>query len=178
MELRGERLDEVVISVPFSSRRSAAGAELGNCSGVIPLSVPANRDRLDRLDAVAAITRAATFTNRAASTAILGPTFRGLARIDACQWFIDRQRMIHTIASTVHGPEAPILLVECEVTRIVPLGVPSGNLSVTFAVVTYAGSLAITRVSDPDVYPDVRMLRALLIEELRVYSSFRHSTNT
>ena len=63
-------------------------------------------------------------------------------------------------------------------TRIVPLGVPSGNLPVTFAVVTYAGSLAITRVSNPDVYPDVRMLRALLIEELRAYSSFRHSTNT
>ena len=127
---------------------------------------------MDRLDAVAAITRAATFTHRAASTAILGPTFRGLARIDAYQWFIDRQRMIHTIVSTVHGPEAPIVLVECEVTRIVPLGVPSGNLPVTFAVVTFGGSLAITRVSDPDVCPDVWMLRALLIEELRAYSSF------
>ena len=52
-----------------------------------------------------------------------------------------------------------------------PLGVPTCNLPVTFAVVTYAGSLAITMVSDQDVCPDIRMLRAWLIEELRTFPS-------
>ena len=175
MELRGERLDEVVISVPFSSRRSAVSTELGNRSGVIPLRVPAAGVRLDRLDAVAAISRAAKLTRRAASTAVLRPIFRGLARIGAYRWFIGRQRMIHTIVSTVHGPEAPISLLGCEVTRVAPLGIPTGNLPVTFAVITYAGMLTITLVSDPDACPDVRILRTLLTEELRAYSTLRHS---
>ena len=175
MQLRGEDLNEVVVSVPFSSRRATTGSELGNHSGVIPLILPTGGDRHDRLTAVASITRAAKLAPRAASTAILGPVFRGLARIGAYHWFIDHQRMIHTIVSTVHGPEAPISLLGCGVTRIVPLGIPTGNLPVTFVVLSYAGTLTITIVSDPVACPDVRMLRAILVDELRAYSSLRHS---
>lgn len=171
MEGRGESLDEVVISVPFSSRRATVGSELGNRSGVIPLKIPAGGDRTDRLAAVAAITRAAKRAPRAASTAVLGPMFRGLARIGAYRWFINRQRMINTIVSSVHAPETAISMLGCTVTRIAPLGIPTGNLPVTFVALTYVGVLTITIVSDPDVCPDVRRLRAILIDELCAFAS-------
>jgi diacylglycerol O-acyltransferase len=171
MEGRGESLDEVVISVPFSSRRATVGSELGNRSGVIPLKIPAGGDRTDRLAAVAAPTRAAKRAPRAASTAVLGPMFRGLARIGAYRLFINRQRMINTIVSSVHAPETAISMLGCTVTRIAPLGIPTGNLPVTFVALTYVGVLTITIVSDPDVCPDVRRLRAILIDELCAFAS-------
>jgi hypothetical protein len=148
---------------------------------VIPLRIPATGDPAARLEAVAAITRVAKRAPRAASTALLRPVFRGLDRIGAYRWFIDRQRMIHTIVSSVHGPESPISIAGCPVSRIVPLGIPVGNLPVTFTVLSYSGTLTITIVSDPDACPDVRTLRTLLVEELgaivdlRVRSLIRES---
>lgn len=175
MELRGESLNDVVISVPFSTRRATVGSELGNHSGVTPLVIPTGGDRTDRLAAVGAITLAAKRAPRAASTAVLGPLFRGLDRVGAYRWFIDRQRMINTVVSSVHGPEKAISVLGCTVTRIVPLGVPTGNLPVTFVALTYSSVLTVTIVSDPDACPDVRMLRAILIDELRAFASLRQT---
>uniref|UniRef100_UPI0011111C20 wax ester/triacylglycerol synthase domain-containing protein n=1 Tax=Crystallibacter crystallopoietes TaxID=37928 RepID=UPI0011111C20 len=45
---RGESVEQFVISVPFSSRRHADAGELGNRSGVIPVTVPAVGDRVRR----------------------------------------------------------------------------------------------------------------------------------
>ena len=90
-------LNDVVISVPFSTRRATVGSELGNHRGVTPLVIPTGGDRTDRLAVVGAITRAVKFAPRTASTALLGPLFRGLDRVGAYHWFVDRQRMINTV---------------------------------------------------------------------------------
>ena len=56
MEQRGESLNDVVISVPVSTRRAAVGSELGNHRGVPPLVIPTGGDRTNRLAVVGAIT--------------------------------------------------------------------------------------------------------------------------
>ena len=117
-------LNDVVISVLFSTRRATVGSELGNHRGVTPLVIPTGGDRTDRLAVVGAITRAIECAPRAASTALLGPLFRGLDRVGAYHWFVDRQRMINTIVSSVPGPEEAISMLGCTVTRIVPLAYP------------------------------------------------------
>jgi WS/DGAT/MGAT family acyltransferase len=165
---RGERVEDFVISVPFSARRSASAGDLGNQSGVIPLHVCGAGDPLQRLASVAEATRAAKSAQRGASTALLGPFFRLLAAAGLYRWFTDRQQLIHTFATNVRGPQRTLLFLRCPVTSIIPLSVPSGNVTVSFAVLSYAGSLTVTLAADPDTCPDLSKLRDALAEELAV----------
>ncbi len=93
------------VSVPFSERRGATTGELGNRSGVIPIRVPGAGDPARRLRFVAEGTRRAKRSSPGATTALLGPFFRLLARTGLFQWFVDRQRLIHTFVSNLRGPE-------------------------------------------------------------------------
>lgn len=165
LDRRGEQDDEIVISVPFSARRRAIGGNLGNHSGVIPLAIPAVGDPVTRLKAVAALTRAAKQKPPGASSAVLSPLFRLLARVGLYQRFITRQRMIHTFVSTMRGPGTGQALFGCPITGILPLSVPAGNVTVSFVVLSYAGELAVTIAADPDACPDVAVLREMMVEE-------------
>jgi diacylglycerol O-acyltransferase / wax synthase len=156
---------DFVISVPFSGRGQAGAGELGNQSGAIPISVPGVGHPLDRLAAVAATTRAAKLAPAGASTALLGPFFRLLAPLGLFRWFVNRQRTIHTFATNLRGPATPLSIFGCPVTAITPLTVATGNVTVSFAVLSYAGTLAVTLVADPDTCPDLPVLRELLAEE-------------
>ncbi|MET0956685.1 MAG: WS/DGAT domain-containing protein, partial [Cryobacterium sp.] len=163
---RGERLDDIVVSVPFSARQQTGAGQLGNASGVIPLRIPAVGDAGTRLQRVAALSRAARRSTRGASTALIGPLFRLLARLGLYRRFINGQRRIHTFTSNVRGPAAPQTMFGCPVTALLPLSAPTGNVTVAFAALSYAGTLAITVVADPDACPDLAVLRSLLVEEL------------
>ncbi|MHA6781923.1 wax ester/triacylglycerol synthase domain-containing protein [Pseudonocardia saturnea] len=165
---RGEHVDDIVISVPFSTRRHTTAHELGNRSGVIPLRVPGTGGPARRLTSLAATTRAARTARRGASTALLSPLFRVLAAAGLYRWFIDRQRRIHTFVSNLRGPESRLVFAGCPITDIVALSSAMGNVTVAFAVLSYAGRLTITLVADPDTCPDVSALRDLVEEELRV----------
>jgi len=163
---RGEQVDEFVISVPFSARREASAGELGNQSGVIPLRVSGVGDPVRRLESLAEITRAAKQTEPGASTALLGPIFRLLARAGLYRWFIDHQRLIHTFVSNLRGPATRLSFLASPITGIIPLSVATGNVTISFAVLSYADSLTVTVVADPDTCPDLSRLRDLLDEEL------------
>ncbi|TFB99247.1 MULTISPECIES: wax ester/triacylglycerol synthase domain-containing protein [unclassified Cryobacterium] len=165
LEQRGERQETFVLSVPFSGRRQAAAGELGNQSGVIPIRVPGVGHPFTRLDAVATATRAAKLAPAGASTALLGPFFRLLARLGLFQRFISRQRAIHTFVTNLRGPAEPLAIFGCPVTGLVPLTGPTGNVTVSFAVLSYAGSIEVTLAADPDTCPDLDALRALLEHE-------------
>ena len=166
---RGEQAGEIVVSVPFSTRRRASGANLGNHSGVIPLAVPCVGDSIARLMGVAALTRAAKQKQPGASTAVLGPLFRLLARIGLYQKFISGQRMIHTFVSTMRGPESGQALFGCPIAGIVPLSVPTGNVTVSFVVLSYAGELVVTIAADPDTCPDMEVLQEMMAEEFKTF---------
>ena len=168
---RGEHVEQFVISVPFSSRRHASADDLGNQSGVIPLRVTAVGDPAQRLRSLAETTRAAKRAQRGASTALLGPLFRLLAAAGLYRWFIDRQRVIHTFVSNLRGPESRLSFLHCPITGIIPLSAATGNVTVSFAVLSYAGSLTITLIADPDACPDVAQLRDALEEELDVLAA-------
>jgi diacylglycerol O-acyltransferase / wax synthase len=174
LSIRGELVDQFVISVPFSARRQAGAGDLGNKSGVIPLHVPGVGDPARRLESVAVATRAAKQAQRGASTALLGPFFRLLAAAGLFRWFIDRQRLIHTFVSNLRGPESRLSFLGCPITSIIPLSAASGNVTVSFAVLSYAGSLTITLIADPDTCPDLSDLRDALEEEVRVLTASTH----
>lgn len=163
----------IVISVPVSARTLTDATDLGNQSGAIPLALPGSGDPFVRLALVASITREIKTSPLGASTALLGPFFRLLARLGLFQWFIDRQRLIHTFATNLRGPQTPITLFGSPVTDLVPLTVPTGNVTISFAVLSYAGTLRVTINVDPDACPDLPVLLNALEAELHALAPMR-----
>ncbi len=163
---RGEPVDSVVLSVPYSSRTSTTSGRLGNETGVVPFRVDLDGNGLARLQRVMQLTGQQRGRPRAASAAPLGFVFRGLARAGLLQWFVDHQRLVNSFVTNVRGPSGPLTLCGREVTRLLPIAVTPGNVAVTFDVLSYAGTLTVSVVTDPDVVADSGPLVSHLREEM------------
>ena len=163
---RGERVSELVVSVPVSARAQSEAGSLGNATGVIPIRVPAVQDRDIRLAAVAEQSRRLQEGARGASAALLTPVFRGLAAVGAFQALVARQHLVHTFETNVRGPQTRVHLAGGEVARIVPVAVNPGNVTVSFDVLSYAGRLAVAVVVDPEHVHDGPRLAALVEDGL------------
>lgn len=157
---RGESPTHVVVSVPVSARSS--GADLGNQVGAIPVAVPRAEPLAGRLAQVAAQTRRAKAQRRGSSAAVLSALFRSLAALRIGQFFIDRQRLVHTFETNLRGPEVELQMAGAALTRILPIAVNPGNVGVSFGVLSYAGRLTVTVVADPVVVPEVDRVAELL----------------
>ncbi len=163
---RGETVGRLVISVPVSARRDASATRLGNQVGVIPVALPATGDPRLRLEAIARITRERKTTAPASSAALLGPAFRALARLGIFRRFVDRQRLVTTFVTNLRGPEEQLSFLGTPITDVIPVSMITGNITVAFAVLSYAGRLVVTVVADPAACPDLRLLVAELQSEL------------
>ena len=165
---RGEPMPAFVVSIPVSSRPQVGHGELGNQSGVVPVLLPATGTFQARLASTAQVTRAAKSHQRGASTALLSPFFRVLAAMGIYQRFIDHQRLIHTFVSNLRGPDTAEALLGCPITGIIPLSVATGNVTVAFTALSYAGTLVITISADPDTCPDLDRLQQELQRQLNL----------
>lgn len=163
---RGERVDHVVASVPVSGRADAAATQFGNQVGVIPVRLPTAGRPLDRLASIAVATRARKTGSRGASAALLAPVFRGRAALGVLRWLIERQRMVTTFVTNLRGPGAPVSFLGSPVAEVFPLTAVTGNVTVAFAVLSYAGTLAVTVTVDADAVPDAGLLVDALRDEL------------
>jgi len=163
---RGEQLGEVTITVPVAARRAATGGELGNQIGIMPVTVPATGDFGARVSRTAEITRERKSRARGASATLFVPAFRLLARTGLLRWFARHQRVVQTFVTDLHGPEEPLTFGGAAVRAIIPIPTTTGNVTVTFAAASYAGTLCITILSDPSRVPDAPALAAALRHEL------------
>jgi WS/DGAT/MGAT family acyltransferase len=165
---RGEWVDDLVVAVPVAGRRSTTAARLGNEVSPMLVTVPAIGGAGQRIAAVAADVRARkALATGPAPIALLGPAFRAIARLGGYRWYMNRQRRLHTLVSHVRGPTGPVRFAGARVTRAVPIAVSeAGNVTVSFEVLSYAGTLTISALVDPDRFPDVSELAAALADEL------------
>ncbi len=168
---RGESADSIVISVPISFRRGASDQKLGNQNAVVPVRLPTRGKPGERLRAVARLTGAAKLMPPGASNALLRPAFRLLSRLGLYQHFIDHQRLIHTFVTNVRGPAQSLSLGGCPVLALIPLASAGGNITVSFAALSYAGRLTMTLLADPETCPDLDDLRGYLTAELEALTS-------
>jgi WS/DGAT/MGAT family acyltransferase len=162
---RGEDIATIVISVAVSGRTSAS-AELGNQVGVLPVALPASGDAGQRLTQTARIMRDRKRGQRGASAAVLEPAFRLLAKIGALRPLIDRQHMVNTFVTNLRGPAEQMTFLGVPVLDVVIVNGTTGNVSVAFGVLSYAGTLNVSVIADPDVCHDHDALTAALQEEL------------
>lgn len=163
---RGEAVDELVVSVIVTSRPAAHSDELGNAVGVIPVALPLTGGSAERLESIAATMHSRKQADRGASAAFVVPLFRAFAALRVLHWLLNRQRMINTIVTNVRGPEHVLTLLGAPITEIVPLTTSAGNQTVGFAVLSYAGVLAVTVSADPVTCPDLDILADQLRRQL------------
>ena len=160
---RGEWAETLVLSVPVSGRREKTATAFGNHVGAMLVEASTRGDPTQRLVAIAHTTRARRQSHgQAASATLLGPAFRVLARLGMFSWFVRRQRLVTTFVTNLRGPPSPMTFLGATVTDIIPITSITGNVTVSFAALSYAGTLAVTMVADPQHCPDL----PLIVDEL------------
>jgi diacylglycerol O-acyltransferase / wax synthase len=163
---RGENVARFVISVPTSTRRATTAIHLGNQVGVMAVPVTAAGNPYQLLAAIANTTRNRKPAVPSASAVLLGPMFRTLAWLGAFRWFVDRQRLVTTMVTNLRGPDARLSFLTTPITDVIPVSPITGNVTVAFAVLSYAGTLKVTVVADSQSCPDLPLLVAHLQSEL------------
>ena len=92
--------------------------------------------------------------------------FRLLAAAGLLRWFFNHQHLVTTFVTDLRGPAEPLTLDGAALDAVLPIPETTGNIPVTFAALSYAGTLWLTVLSDPAVVPDVAVLTAALRREL------------
>jgi hypothetical protein len=158
----------IVVSFPVSQRRATTADALGNRFGVVRTVIPGAGDRVERLRRVAVATEAG---KRSAMQpwvgAVASAVVRGTVRLGLYHRYMRRQRYLHTVVTNLHGPDVRTSFCGAPVVEVVPLAVGGGgNVTATFAALSYAGTLAVTMTVDPERWPDLARAAAVLQAEL------------
>lgn len=164
---RGETAPTLVASVPVAHRRSTTVADLGNSVGGMLVPLDTCADPFARLRRTAAATRDRSSESVAY---LIGPLLRAARALGLLRRYLDHQRVISTVVTNVRGPEQRLTLEGHPVLEILPITHPTGNVTVTFAALSYAGTLVTTVTVDPGAVPDADDLSGFLQAELDAYS--------
>ncbi|GAA4547400.1 DUF6544 family protein [Pseudonocardia xishanensis] len=163
---RGEQVDEVVASVSISARRRARADRLGNAVGILPVGLPTSGPAAARLREVARRTALGRERPRAASAPLLDAVFRLVAALGALRWIVEHQRLVSTFVTNLRGPQVPLTLLGARVREVVPVTTTTGNVPVVFGALSYAGTLTLTVLADPEACPELDAVVAALRGEL------------
>jgi hypothetical protein len=97
---------------------------------------------------------------------VLGPVFRVLAALRLFRPFVERQHLVNTFVTNLRGPDVRLSLLGAEITEVAAVTIVPGNVSVCFAALSYAGTLAVTVVADPQRCEELGWLRDELERQL------------
>jgi diacylglycerol O-acyltransferase len=164
LERRGEEVDTIVAGVPVATRNTATVQDLGNQLGEVRAPIPTVGDPVQRLEHVAKVMRSRKKTAFGLNTA--SQVVRLIAAVGVYDWYMRRQRYLHTVVTDVRGPARPLTFCGAPITEVLPLTAAGGNVTVSFAALSYAGTLAISVIADPDAMPDLIDTTAALQAEL------------
>ena len=104
---------------------------------------------------------------------------RAIAAVGIYDWYMRRQRFLHTVVTNLPGPARALTFCGARITDVVPLAVGGGrNVAVNFAALSYAGTLAITVTADPRAMPDLLDTTAALQAELDALTGVESSPST
>ncbi|HXV92005.1 MAG TPA: wax ester/triacylglycerol synthase domain-containing protein [Pseudonocardia sp.] len=166
---RGESIRTLLVTEPVAARRAASAHDLGNRFAPLIVGLPGEGGPAERLPRIARTVhgaRAAAMTGPS-MVALARPVFRALAGLGLYRLFMAHQRRFHTLLSNVPGPDRPLAFAGAPIRTIVPVAVgEAGNATVNFVALSYAGTLVVTVVADPDRVPDLPLLASLLQDEL------------
>jgi diacylglycerol O-acyltransferase len=166
-----EPVDDLVVSVPVAGRTGTTAGELGNRVGVMTVSLPTRGPRPERLRQIAAITSTQKERERGQSALLVVPVFRALGALGLLAWLVDHQRLVNTFVTNLRGPATPMAFLGTPVRRIVPMSGTAGNVTVAFAVLSYAGALSVTVIGGPDLGTAASVIARSIERDLEAMTS-------
>jgi hypothetical protein len=174
---RGETLDSFRVTIPVAGRRTPRVGEAGNDNAPLVVEIPGGGQPAARLQRISATVRAArTVVTGPSPATLLGPVFRVVAAGGGYRSYLRHQRRFHTIVSDLRGPDRPVGFAGSAIESIIPISVGElGNVTLTFVALSYAGTLTVTAVADPDAARDLRVLMDALQSELDAIAGERRS---
>ena len=163
---RGERVAALRVAVVVAAHREGPG----NRVAPLLVTVPTDGTAAQRLRRVAGVVGAKRDAADAPPPIAL-PLVRRVARGGPYRRYMAHQHRLHLLVSNVPGPPQPVALAGLPVTGVVPLGVgEAGNLTTTVLALSYAGTLTVTLVVDPDRVTDLDRLVRAVQDELAGYA--------
>ncbi len=97
---------------------------------------------------------------------LLDAAFRSVAATGVLPWLLAHQRLVTTFVTNLRGPGTAVSLLGTRVREIVPIVSTAGNVPVVVAALSYAGTLVLVVVADPDACPELDAVAADLRAEL------------
>nr|MDQ2709679.1 WS/DGAT domain-containing protein [Actinomycetota bacterium] len=167
LERRGEHVEGFRVAVMVAGRSTASADAPGNQAAPLIVSVSGTGGPTERLVGIAGVVAGARASAAGPpGIVVLQPLFRLITAAGLYRLYLNHQRRLHTLVSNVHGPDRPLTLFGASIAAIVPVSVAeAGNLTVNFLALSYAGTLTVTVVADPDRVSDLPVLvRALQVE--------------
>ena len=163
---RGEQVPVLRVAVPVGARSTTA--DQGNAVTPVVVGLPACGDVATRCRGHRGPGAAARPGAEGPSMlTLLAPVVRWVAALGGYRYYLTHQRRLHTLFSNLRGPARPFALAGARVRAMIPVVVgDNGNIAVTFVAVSYAGTLTVTIVADPDAVPDLDALAEALQDEL------------
>ena len=152
--VRGEWRSGMSLHLTMAVSRRVAGdtTTSGNLAGVMVVPVPLDADHpRGLLGAVAASTARAKVKQLAVVSSGL---MVFLARTGITRAYTRRQHLINVLTTNLPGPPLPLYLAGARVRD--PIAIPpiAGNVTASFAALSYDGGLTLSVVADDDSWPD------------------------
>jgi WS/DGAT/MGAT family acyltransferase len=154
---RGEPVQRLTLRamVPISLHQEQPGQARGNQDGWMVVPLPLGEpDPGRRLELIAAETAA---RKHRAHPQVGSGIFRFAIAQRAFLRLFARQRLVNVSVTNVAGPPVPLYLAGAQLQELFPVVSPVANLTLVIAVLSYAGRLNLTAVSDREGCGDVEV---------------------
>lgn len=155
---RGERVAGMRLrtSMAVSLHPSADAATAGNLAGTMIVRLP-----LDEPDATAnlvAITRECTQAKARQRAVVSVGLMLFLARTRLTHVYTRRQHMVNVLTTNLAGPPVPLYFAGARLVDAIAMPPIAGNVTVSMAALSYAGTLVASATVDTRAWPDLPVL--------------------
>jgi diacylglycerol O-acyltransferase / wax synthase len=147
---------ELTALVPATLRAEQTAGQAGNAAGMLLIQLPVGEaDAAERLARIGTSTRNAKAEQHPGYlSSLLGVG----AAIGVARTIMARQRMANVFVTNVPGPHAPFYVLGARIDEVLPIIGPAGNITLTFAALSYCGRLALVLTARASAYPDIAVL--------------------
>ena len=158
MVSRGEDLgcSSLRASVAVSLHPSDDGATVGNLVGTVVVPLPL--ERLEPASMLARIGAAAALAKSRQRAVVTSGLMVYLAKTGFTRWYIRRQHLINVLTTNLVGPPTPLYLAGARLEEAIAIPPIAGNVTVSFAALSYAGALDLSVIADAASWPDLDVL--------------------
>jgi diacylglycerol O-acyltransferase / wax synthase len=153
---RGSSVDDTDIRASMAvSLHSSQNDVVGNHVGTMIVPLPLGEaDGAMRLRVIAAHTARAKASQRGAVPQAL---MAALALSGLMRFFIRRQHLVNVLVTNLSGPQFPLYVAGARLLDAVPIPPIAGNVTASFAALSYDGNLDLSVHADRDAWPDLEV---------------------